>query len=63
MGRLVAEVEALQALDDGEARQVGAHRDVLRNPGGDLLREDDLEEVGVGELLASRSGAGCRIRS
>ena len=36
---LVAEVEGLQALHEGEARQVGAHGDVLGRLRGDLFGE------------------------
>src|SRR5262245_2672165 len=49
-GGLVAEVEALQALDEGEAGQLSAHADVLGGLGGDLLGEDLVEEVGIGNL-------------
>ena len=48
---LVGEVEALQALDEGEAGQVRPHRDVLGGLGGDLFAEDQVEEVGQGGLL------------
>ena len=48
---LVAEVEGLQALDEGEARQVRPHGDVLGRLGGDLLGEQRVEELGVGGLL------------
>ena len=48
---LIAEVEGLQALHEGEARQVGPHRDVLGGLGGDLFGEERVEEVGVRRLL------------
>ena len=50
-GGLVGEVELLEALDEREAGQAGAHGDVLGGLGGDFLGEHLLEEVGVGELL------------
>src|SRR5262249_9160737 len=49
--RLVAEIEALQALDEREPRQLRPHGDVLGGLGSDLLGEDLVEEVGVGALL------------
>ncbi len=48
---LVAEVKGVQPLDEGEARQLGAHGDVLGRLGSHLFGEDLIEEVGVGELL------------
>ena len=48
---LVAEVEGLQALHEGEAGQVGPHGDVLGGLGGDLFGEEPVEEVGVASLL------------
>src|SRR5262245_3358771 len=50
-GGLVGEVEALQALDEGEAGELGAHADMLGRLGSDFLGEDLVEEVGVGHLL------------
>src|SRR3989442_1187299 len=50
-GRLIAEVETVQALDEGEAGELGAHGDMLGGLGGDFLREDLVEEVGKGALL------------
>src|SRR5262244_2947570 len=50
-GGLVAEVEGLEALDEGETGQVGTHGDVLGGLGGDLLGQQRVEEVGVGGLL------------
>jgi len=50
-GRLIAEVETVQALDEGEARELSAHGDVLGGLRGNFLREDLVEEVGVGALL------------
>jgi len=52
-GGLVAEVKALQPLHEGEAGHVGAHGDVLGRLGLDLLGEDALQEVGVGELFGA----------
>jgi hypothetical protein len=49
--RLLAEVEGVQALHEGEARQVGPHRDVLGRLRGDLFGEERVEEVGVRGLL------------
>src|SRR2546426_181070 len=48
---LVAEVEGLQALHEGEARQVRPHRDVLGRLRGHFFSEERVEEVGVGGLL------------
>jgi len=48
---LIAEVEGVQALHEGEARQVGPHGDVLGRLRGDLLGEQGVEEVGVGGFL------------
>jgi hypothetical protein len=48
---LVAEIEGVQALHEGEARQVRAHGDVLGRLGGDLLGEQGVEEVGVRGFL------------
>ena len=48
---LVAKVEGVQPLDEGEAGEVGAHGDVLGGLRGNLLGEDLVQEVGVGELL------------
>ena len=48
---LVAEVEALETFHEGEAGQMGAHGDVLGGLGGDLLAEDEVQEVGEGDLL------------
>src|SRR5712691_3256666 len=48
---LIVEVEGLQALHEREAREMGAHRDVLGRLRGDLLREEGVEEVGVRGLL------------
>src|SRR5262245_42565644 len=50
-GGLLGEVEALQALDEGEARELGAHGDMLGRLGSDFLAENLVEEVGVGHLL------------
>src|SRR5882672_7782947 len=49
---LVGEVEAIQRLDEREARHGGSHRYVLRRLAGHFLREDALEELGVRQLLA-----------
>ncbi len=49
--RLIAEVEGVQALHEGEARQVGPHGDVLGRLRGDLLGRQGIEEVGVGGFL------------
>ena len=51
---LVGELEGVEALHEGEAREVGAHGDVLLALGGDLLAEHGVEEVGVGELAGRR---------
>jgi len=48
---LVAEVERLEPLHEGEPGQRGPHRDVLGGLRPDLLTEKAVEEVGVGELL------------
>src|SRR4029450_3925455 len=48
---LVAEVEGVESLNEGEAGQLRAHGDVLRRLGGHFLGEDLVEEVGVGKLL------------
>src|SRR5216110_2458878 len=48
---LVAEVEGLEALDEGKAGQARAHGDVLGGLGGHFLGEHEVQEVGVGRLL------------
>ena len=48
---LIAEVEGLETLHEGEARQVGPHRDVLGGLRGDLFGEERVEEVSVGDIL------------
>ncbi len=48
--RLVAEVEGVEALDEREARQVGAHGDVLGGLGGDLLGQQLIEKIGIREV-------------
>lgn len=44
---LIAEVEGLQGLDEGEAGEARPHSDMLLGFRDDLLLEDGLEEVGV----------------
>src|SRR5206468_7229302 len=46
-----AEVEGLEALDEGKAGQARAHGDVLGGLGGHFLGEHEVQEVGVGRLL------------
>jgi hypothetical protein len=48
---LIAEVEGFQRLDEREARHGRAHRNVLGGLGGDLLAQDLLQELRVGQLL------------
>src|SRR5439155_7908784 len=48
---LVAEVERLQALHEGEAGQVRAHGDMLGRLRGDLFGQQRIEEVGVRGFL------------
>ena len=47
---LVDEVEGLEARDDGEAGQVGAHGHVPGGLGRHLFTEQVVEEVGEGTL-------------
>jgi hypothetical protein len=48
---LEGEVEGLQRLDVGELGQSRTESDVLFLLGGDLLREDLVQEVGVGDIV------------
>jgi hypothetical protein len=48
---LVAEVEGLQRLDEGETRHGRAHDHVLAGLGGHLFAEDLFQEVGVGGIV------------
>src|SRR5262249_39051609 len=50
-GGLVGEVEGLEALHEREASERRPHRDVLGGLRRDLLAEEPVQEVGVGELL------------
>jgi hypothetical protein len=50
---LVAEVEGLQRLDEGEPCHGGAHGDVLAGLGRHLLAEHLLEELGVRQVVSS----------
>ena len=51
---LEGEVEGLERLDVGELGQRRADRDVLLLLGGDLLGEDLVQEVGVGDVVLGR---------
>ena len=44
---LIAELEGLEALHEREAREAGAHGDVLRRLGRHLLGQQSIQEVGV----------------
>lgn len=52
--RLEAELEALERLDVGELGQGGPQGDVLLLLRGDLLGEDFVQEVGVGDVVLGR---------
>ena len=50
-GRLVAEVEGIEAFDEREARHVGAHGDVPGGLGAEFLGEQLVQELGIGPLF------------
>lgn len=50
-GGLITEVEGVQALHKGEAGQIGPHGDVLGCLGSDLLGQESIQKVGIGQLL------------
>ena len=56
---LEGEVEALESLDVGELGQRRPEGDVLLLLGGDLLREDLVQEVGVGDAVLGCLLEGC----